>query len=90
VPDGGWDADFPDEAGAIRSLAVYANELFPDRVVWQESDMLIAFEVREARPRIWVALDQWIVVEVGRRHWEIEYGDEGIQEAREVLLNASR
>ncbi len=87
---GGWDAEFPDEAGAIHSLAIYGEELFPSRIVWQVSDDLFAFEVVDARPRIWVALDQWIVVEVGRRHWEIPYGVEGEAEARRILLNASR
>lgn len=88
--DDEWEADFPDETKAIQALAVYADELFPGRVEWKLSNQLFAFEVRGARPRIWVALDQEIVIEVGLRHWEIPYGDDGVQEARRVLLDVSR
>lgn len=84
----GWER-FPRETAAVRDLASYAGELFPGRVQWRVSEGLFAFEVRDARPRIWVALDQEIVVEVGRRHWEIPYGHEGAALARQVLRDAA-
>ncbi len=91
-PRAEWEAFAPREVAAIRALADYADELFPGHLEWQVSDQLFAFQISaEGRHRrIWVALDQWIVVEVGRRHWEIPYGDEGETEARAVLLSATQ
>ncbi len=83
----GWE-DFPEETRTIRELAAYAEELFPGQVEWQISDQLYAFRVTGARPHVWVALDQWILVEVGRRHVELMYGEEGIAQARDILREA--
>lgn len=85
-----WEEFAPEETATIRALAAYAEELFPGGVHWQVSEQLFAFEVRGARRRIWVALDQWIVLEVGFRRWELPYEGGGEAVARQVLLKASR
>lgn len=90
--------DFPDdfmteERATIAGLSAYARELFPGRVdEWTDRTGLPGFTIRRGTwPKlVSVNTDQWIHVQVGARHWELDYDDAGTSLARRVLLGVSR
>ncbi|TDN91409.1 hypothetical protein [Microbacterium sp. BK668] len=82
-----------EERAIIAGLADYARELFPDGVdEWVDRTGLGGFTIRRATwPKsVSVNTDQWIHVQVGWRHWELNYDAPGTAMARRVLLGVSR
>lgn len=79
------------ERAVVRSLAEFAKELFAGRVVEGESAGLLHFHVELGRWPRYLSLigEQWIVIEVGMsRRWELNYDEQGIEEARRILREA--